>query len=143
MSLLSLRLGLVHALGYGTRHSLDCALRALGQIIDGVCRYRHLLGSCVSGNRPHEAEHAHHAPDEEQRHPDETAPKQTWWATTTEGGEETRHANDEKDEANRCNDRARHAQKRPRSSVFWGLKLAHKIKGGVVGLLTILRPWFV
>ena len=50
MSLFPLRLCIFHALGYSTRHRLDCTLCALGQIIDGVCRYRHLLCRSVSSN---------------------------------------------------------------------------------------------
>jgi hypothetical protein len=121
MSLFPLRLSLFHAFGYGTRHSLKRTLRALGQIIDSVRCHWHLLCRRVSGNCTHEAEHAHTATDKKQGHPDETAPKQTRRAATTEGGEETRHADDEKNEAHRRDERACDAQKRARPFVSWGL----------------------
>jgi hypothetical protein len=68
-----------------------------------------LLCRRVASNCTHQAELAHDA-TEKQRHPDEAAPKQTRRATTTEGGEEARHAHDEENETDRCNDRTCDAQ---------------------------------
>jgi hypothetical protein len=120
-SLLSLRLGLFHAFGYRTRHSLDRTLRAFGQIIDRVCRHWHLLGRRVSGNCTHETEQAHDATDEKQRHPDETAPKKTGRAAAAKGREETGQADDEENQTHRCDERACDAQEGARPFVFWGL----------------------
>jgi hypothetical protein len=121
MSLLPFRLCLFYALGYSTRYSLNCALCALGQIIDRVGRNWNLLRGRVSGDCSHEAEHAHDTTDEKQRHPDEAAPKQTRGATTTESGKEAGHADDEENETDRCNDRTCDAQEKARSFVFWSL----------------------
>lgn len=64
MSLLPLCLRFFYALGYGSCHSLNCALCSLGQIIDRVGRNWNLLCCRVSGNCSHEAEHTHDAADE-------------------------------------------------------------------------------
>ena len=121
MSLLPVCLRLFYALGYSTRHSLDRALCALGQVIDRVRRHWYLLGSRISGEGTHEPEHAHDAANEKQWYPGEAAPKQTWRAVTAKGRKETDHADDEENETHRGDERARDPQEGARRFVFFSL----------------------
>jgi hypothetical protein len=128
MSLLLLRLRFFYTLGYGPCHGLNCALCALSQVIDRVGCNGNLFCRRVPGDSSHETEYAHDAADEKQRHPDKGAPKQTGQTAATEGGEKARHADDDKNEANRCDQQAGDAQERARPVVLWSLKFAHKFR---------------
>ncbi len=111
MSLLPLCLRFFYALGYGSRHGLNCALCAFGQISDRVGCNWNLLCCRISGDCSHEAKLAHNAPDEKKWHSDKATPKQTRRAAATKGREKADHADDGKNEADCCDNRACDAQK--------------------------------